>query len=744
VTRTVSWERRRQLAGRMSWGLADQALSSLTNFAVAIVVARSLGIEELGAFSIAFATYLIAINASRGLATDPLVVRYSGAELSSWRRAVGSATGTATAVGAAAGAGCVIAGLVLAGPTGPTLLALGLTLPGLLLQDSWRFAFFSAGRGRQAFANDLVWVLSLIPLLAAVVVRPTLGVSWFVLAWGGAATVAAVVGGVQARLIPRVLEVRRWLRRHRDLAPRYLAENLTISGAYQLRAYGLGAIAGLAAVGALRGAELLLGPFNVVMMGIGLMAVSEAVRVSHRSMRSLRPFCLLLGGIQAGAAAAWGLALLLLLPRGLGERVLGLSWQPASALLVPVTLTAVNTGLSTGASTGLRALGAASRSLRSQVAGSSAYVVGGLLGAAVAGAAGAAWGAAAATSIGTGVWWWQFHRALGEAEPAVELEADRRGRPVEAPRLSIGLPVYNGERYLAQALDALLAQSFTDFELIVSDNASTDRTEEICRRYLARDGRIRYFRQPVNLGAVPNHNFVAQQARGEYFKWASHDDLYGRDLLLRCVEVLDANPAVVLCHAWEAFIDADGTIVHRVPYPLATDSPSAPERFSDLLFVQGGDDVYGVIRTDILRRTPLHGTYHHAERTLVTELGLYGPFRQVPEVLYFRRDHPDRAERARSTRRARAANFDPRRSDPLRHPMIRLLAEYVWGYVGAIRRAPLSPQDRLRCYGHLLRWVASRTLPGASRRIGQSPDPALRGRAGRHALRRTTGSSPGP
>jgi glycosyltransferase involved in cell wall biosynthesis len=744
VTGTVVRERGRQLVGPLSWGVADQALSSLTNFAVAIVVARSLGIEELGAFSIAFATYLFAINASRGLATDPLVVRYSGAELPAWRRAVGGSTGTATAVGAAAGAGCWIVGLVLAGSTGPTLLALGVTLPGLLLQDSWRFAFFSAGRGRQAFANDLVWALSLIALLPAVAARPTLGVSWFVLAWGGSATVAAVVGGVQARLIPRVSEVRRWLRRHRDLAPRYLAENLSVSGAYQLRAYGLGAIAGLAAVGALRGAELLLGPFNVVMMGIGLMAVSEAVRVSQRSLRSLRPFCLLLGGIQAGAAAAWGLALLLLLPRGLGVRVLGLSWQPASALLVPVTLTAVNAGLSTGASAGLRALGAASRSLRSQVAGSSAYVVGGLLGAAVAGAAGAAWGAAVATSIGTGIWWRQFHRALGEAQPAAELEADGRGRPAEAPRLSIGLPVYNGERYLGEALDALLAQSFTDFELIISDNASTDRTEEICRRYLARDGRIRYFRQPVNLGAAPNHNFVARQARGEYFKWASHDDLYAPDLLLRCVEVLDANPAVVLCHAWEAFIDADGTIVHRVPYRLATDSPSAPKRFSDLLFVQGGDDFYGVIRADVLRRTPLHESYHHAERTLVTELGLYGPFRQVPEVLYFRRDHPDRGERAKSTRRARAANFDPKRSDRLRHPMIRLLVEYIGGYVGAIRRAPLSPSDRLRCYGHLLRWVASRALPGASRRLhGKSPDPALRGRAGRRAMRRPTGSSSG-
>jgi glycosyltransferase involved in cell wall biosynthesis len=296
------------------------------------------------------------------------------------------------------------------------------------------------------------------------------------------------------------------------------------------------------------------------------------------------------------------------------------------------------------------------------------------------------------------------------------------------PRLSIGLPVYNGETYLAQALDALLGQSYSDFELIISDNASTDRTEEICRRYLALDGRIRYFRQAVNLGAAVNHNFVAEQARGEFFKWASHDDLYGRQLLQRCIEALDAHPDVVLSHAWEAFVDEEGAVIHPVDYRLATDSPRAPDRFRDTLFVQGGDDLYGVMRTNILRRTPLHGTYHHAEHTLIAELALYGPFWQVPEVLYFRRDHPDRASREEK-KRERAARFDPKRANRLRNPVIRLLAEYIWGYVTAIQRAPLSPADRLRCYGHLIRWVASRGLPGSSRRVGQSPEPTQQGRA---------------
>jgi glycosyltransferase involved in cell wall biosynthesis len=286
-----------------------------------------------------------------------------------------------------------------------------------------------------------------------------------------------------------------------------------------------------------------------------------------------------------------------------------------------------------------------------------------------------------------------------------------------APRLSIGLPVYNGENYLAEALDALLDQSYEDFELVISDNASTDRTEQICREYGARDQRIRYLRQPVNIGAGPNHNAVFRESRGELFKWASHDDLYGRELLEKCVEALDAKPDVVLAHAWQAIIDGDGKIVLPVDYPLATDDPRAPARFHSMLFTVGGDDFYGVIRSDVLRKTPLHQSYHHADRTIVSELALLGPFYQVPEVLYFRRDHPGRAERATPSMRARCANLDPRRANRLRNPVVRLAGEYVGGFVSAVRRAPLSSSDRGRCYLYLALWMASRVLPGTSRRI---------------------------
>ena len=172
------------------------------------------------------------------------------------------------------------------------------------------------------------------------------------------------------------------------------------------------------------------------------------------------------------------------------------------------------------------------------------------------------------------------------------------------PRLSIGLPVYNGEEYLAQSIEALLGQSYEDFELIISDNASTDSTADICRRYGRQDSRIRYIRQARNIGLSPNHNFVLQQSRGEFFKWAAADDLYGRDLLKRCVDALDEHPGVVLAHAWEVAIDGAGNVTQAMDYPLATDSPRAPDRFRSILFGSSGlfessdPQARGLIRVD--------------------------------------------------------------------------------------------------------------------------------------------------
>ncbi|MEU4967975.1 hypothetical protein AB0G27_21550 [Streptomyces smyrnaeus] len=400
---------RRAIVGRLSWGLADQAASSLTNFAVGIYVARSLGLVAFGVFSLAWVTYGVVLSVSRGLATDPLMVRFSGVSDASWRGAAARSSGTALGVGAALGAACLAVGSALGGGVGTAFACLGVMLPGLLLQDAWRYAFFAAGTGRKAFVNDLVWGLALVP---AMVVAARVGsVAAFVLAWGASATVAAAYGCLQSGIRPRSSGTREWLREHRDLGYRYLVENVSNSGAGQLRAYGLGAIVGVSAVGVVRGAELLLGPFLAVLMGLSLVTVAEAARVLRRSPHRLGTFCLLLGGGQAAAALLWGAALLLV-PDRAGELVLGGVWHSASELIVPATLGVAGAGLGTGAAAGLRALGAARRSLRSQLFASICYVGGGLGGAAVAGTIGSAWGVAAATVCGSAVWWLHLRSAL--------------------------------------------------------------------------------------------------------------------------------------------------------------------------------------------------------------------------------------------------------------------------------------------------------------------------------------------
>jgi glycosyltransferase involved in cell wall biosynthesis len=292
-----------------------------------------------------------------------------------------------------------------------------------------------------------------------------------------------------------------------------------------------------------------------------------------------------------------------------------------------------------------------------------------------------------------------------------------------APRLTLGLPVYNGERYLAASLDALLAQSFTDFELIISDNGSTDGTGAIARRYESIDPRVRYVYHPRNLGSSFNHNFVIEQARSEFFKWVSDDDLYAPDLLQRCIEALDSRPEIVLAHAWTAFIDDEGRITDTVDYPLTTDVPNPVERFRSVLYTQGGDDIYGVIRMSALRQVAPFGSYHWADRTFVAELALHGRFHNVPDFLYFRRDHPMRATRAATGIRRRCAHLDPRRANRWRNPAARLVAEYLLAYVAAIWRVPISPTDRWRCGKELAVWVARHADPMRRRRL-ESPDPA--------------------
>ena len=226
---------------------------------------------------------------------------------------------------------------------------------------------------------------------------------------------AAAAGALQAHIVPRLSGARDWLSHQRDLGFRYLAENTAISGASQLRVYGVGIILGLAAVGYVQVAGMVMGPFLVIFMGISLVVVPEAARILRNSPRHLRLFCLLVGGGLATMALLWGGALLVLLPTGLGDRLLGPIWRPSYDLILPVTIQVVGACLSCGATAGLHALGAARRSLRAQIMTSSLFVLGGLAGALVYGTIGTMWATAAATMIGAVLWWWQLRLAMQES-----------------------------------------------------------------------------------------------------------------------------------------------------------------------------------------------------------------------------------------------------------------------------------------------------------------------------------------
>jgi O-antigen/teichoic acid export membrane protein len=408
-----------QAVMRLGWGVADQGISSLSNFALGIFVARSFSASHFGAFALAFVTYTVVINAARGLATDPLLVRYSGDVNHRWRLATSSASGTALAVGLVVGALCVVAGLLLPDPLGPVYLALGVGLPGLVLQDSWRFAFFASGRGASAFANDLFWSVLLVLALIVMHYRGDGSAVRCLLAFGATATLAAVLGSIQARVLPRPLRALLWLRAHRNLSVRYFLENVSISGAALLRSFVLGAVASLAAVGYVRASEILMGPILVLLAGLSQVAVPEASRVFYRDSTHLRRFCLILGSAQASAAATWGLILMVVFPLWPGPALLQELWTPTAQLLLPITFTVVGISFATAAAAGLRAMGVSRRSLRAQLTGSAAYVIGASIGAVLDGAVGASWGVAAAMFLSTLVWWYHLRAALADHHSAV-------------------------------------------------------------------------------------------------------------------------------------------------------------------------------------------------------------------------------------------------------------------------------------------------------------------------------------
>lgn len=271
------------------------------------------------------------------------------------------------------------------------------------------------------------------------------------------------------------------------------------------------------------------------------------------------------------------------------------------------------------------------------------------------------------------------------------------------PKVSIGLPVYNGERYLREAIDSILAQTFRDFELILCDNASTDATAAICREYTIRDTRARYHRNERNVGASRNFSLCVELASGEYFKWAAHDDTLAPEYLARCVEVLDRDPSVVVSHSQVRIVDERGRLVlDYLHAPGHAASPDPARRFADLLHEDRWNfEIFGVFRAAALRRTRLLDTYIASDRILRAHLGLLGRYHIVPELLFLNRDHPGRSVRALPAHHLRLEWFDPSQAGRRVFPHWKILREYA----RLLRLCPLSGAERRRCHIALLGWL---------------------------------------
>jgi len=294
------------------------------------------------------------------------------------------------------------------------------------------------------------------------------------------------------------------------------------------------------------------------------------------------------------------------------------------------------------------------------------------------------------------------------------------------PRVGIALPVYNGQRFLAEALESLLAQTYGDFEIVVCDNASTDRSAEIADRFAARDRRVRVVRNDEHVGAAENFNRAFALCEGELFKWAAHDDLCAPGFLARCVEALDRRPAAVLAWPRARVIDEEGRVVEDYPLSLDTDAPRPVDRFSALLAGHRCYEIFGVIRRSALAGTPLIGRFNHGDGVLLAELALRGPFAEVPEPLFLARRHPGQSMQMLDDRAAYAAWFDPRLRGRRVRPHWRIHAEAA----RAAWRAPIPWRERRHCTYRVLRWSALRRqllwreLRGARPGPGPSRRPA--------------------
>lgn len=268
-----------------------------------------------------------------------------------------------------------------------------------------------------------------------------------------------------------------------------------------------------------------------------------------------------------------------------------------------------------------------------------------------------------------------------------------------SPRISLGLPVYRGADYLRDAVTSLQHQSFEDFELVISDNASPDETGEIARELAISDPRIRYVCHEENIGAHRNYNSILPLVHGEYFKWMAHDDLMAPDFLARCVDALDNSPEAALAFTQALEIDEDGEVLGDISSTQDYGASSPYLRLRS--YVADGTkipQIFGVFRRSVLAKSPLLGSYPKSDTVFMYEMAMRGQFCTIDAPLFLNREH--RARQGHLAMRDRTKWYFPDRDAPLLPRWSQLR-----GFYAAIHRVPMSASEKSKCYGFASFWA---------------------------------------
>lgn len=415
-TRNTRRRLRRRRGVRLGLVSIDQALSSLTNIALSLAVAHAVSSRAFGAFAASTLAYVICLGLNRALCCEPLVIRYTEAHHRDHRRATARAAGASFCFSLVAGAACVVIGLAGGPALRGAFIALGVMMPGLLVQDVWRFSFFAEARPARAVANDGLWALVEGAGLVYLLVADRGGVVAYIVVWGIAAYAGAVLGVVQAAVLPRARAGREWLREHGSLLGGLAADFVLLTVAGYVSVAVLAFSAGFRELGAYRAAEVLMGPVSTMIAAGRVIALTELVRTLRWRAQRLTLVAMVFSLALGLLSLVW-LAVVVALPDRIGTKLLGETWTSARSTVPFVALAFLAVALNVGPLAGMRALQAAKALVRWRIVVSLLTVTLGTIGALAAQAKGTAIGLAAAAGIGTVVWWIVFVRQQGVAHP---------------------------------------------------------------------------------------------------------------------------------------------------------------------------------------------------------------------------------------------------------------------------------------------------------------------------------------